>query len=206
MTIFNEGGLRAEIKCLADEVSTLPSRGKATVFAVCGRGLAPLLDLVETRTYGQWVFPEAQAAIAKVEEYVLGLSAGQDHAALRGRLMESVPHGHDLDSPWSTYAQAALTCIDAGLAASSVVDSCKGIWIQYSLDPLVSSLQYRDEDILISRGEVVWEREILADNSIKSVFRFLRKVVLSVQREVPLPEVRYSELTEEAVVLIPAIH
>ncbi|WP_146164010.1 hypothetical protein [Pseudosporangium ferrugineum] len=203
MTPLDEGGLRAEVRRLADMLSGVTPRGKATVFALCGKGLAPLLNLVESHTDGRWAFPEAQDAIAEVEAYAMGRSAGRNHAALRSRLMESVPHGHDLDSPWSTYAQAALTCIDAGLAASSVLDTCKGIWIQYSIEPLVTSLQYRDEEIVISQGEAFWEREILTDRAMVNALDFLRRIVSSVERGVPLPEVQYRELVRESVVLIP---
>lgn len=204
MTNVNDGSLRAEIKILADQLSIVSPQGKATVFALCASGLTPLLDLVEARTGSQPQFAEAKAAIAQVEAYALGFALARDHSALRARLMGSVPHGHDLDSPWSTYAQGVLICIDAGLAASSVFDSCKPIWIQYSIEPLVTSLQYRDEDILISQGEELWGRQILGDPAMESALLFLRKIILLSERETPLLEVRYRELVSDARVLLPA--
>jgi hypothetical protein len=68
---------------------------------------------------------------------------------LRRSLFRSGPHGNDLDSPWSTYAQDAITCIDAALAACSTSggEEFQSNWIQFALEPLVVSLAIRGYDV-----------------------------------------------------------
>jgi hypothetical protein len=105
---------------LAESVSVVSFRGKAALFAACGDALAPLLHEVELRTVGRWLFPDVSEALDISEKYAVGTIVEGDYRHLRERLIASAPNGHELDSPWSTYAQDVLICLDAALVASSV--------------------------------------------------------------------------------------
>jgi hypothetical protein len=159
--------------------------------------------VVEELSGQRWVFPSVEPALRLIEEFAIGLTGAADHSGIRAALAAEIPHGDDLDSPWSTYAQDALICVDAGLAAASISDHPMPIWIQYGLEPLSTSLQLRDEDLVRSRGEEYWRREVVSDPDMAKAIAFLRRVTgeLSERADVSLSE--YHRIATEASVLRP---
>jgi hypothetical protein len=192
-----------EIRGLSNSIDRVESRGKAAIFGACGRALLPLLRSVEAQTNGRWTFSDVDLALDLIEEFATGLAEAADHADLRARLMGTVPHGHDLGAPWSTYAQDALICTDAGLAAASATDSPKSIWIQYALEPLMASTQIRDSDVIRSRGEDYWSRGIVNDPAMATALAFLRSAIAEVARNARVNHADFGRLVEEATVLLP---
>ncbi|MER7169637.1 hypothetical protein ABT336_26735 [Micromonospora sp. NPDC000207] len=134
---------------LQDQLSGLPIEGKAAFFGVCGGALLPLLREVERRFDRIWMFPEAEGALSIARSFAVGVAPARTNHELRERVLESVPNGHDMDSPWSTYAMDALVCIDAALVAASVdlQHLFKSSWLYYSLEPLVVTLSPIGYDI-----------------------------------------------------------
>lgn len=178
-------------------------RSTATLFGACAEALVPLLDEVERRTSGKWTFPAAQVALDLVSGFVEGGSSQGDHRELRQRLLAAGPNGHELDSPWSTYAQDALTCVDAALVAASTLGErdFKPIWIQYVINPLVVSLDVQGYDVESSPGPAGGnELQVQLDRAV--TFLHSAAARLSLQ-EIDL--VTYRELVEEAEVIRPTI-
>ena len=197
-------GIDREIRELANSLDRVDLRGKAAIFAVCGQALLPLLRMVENRFDSKWSFPDVAAALDVINEFATGTAEPADHSDLRARLMGTVPHGHELGAPWSTYAQDALICIDAGLAAASTNGHLKPIWIQYPLEPLTASMQIRDSDLIRSHGEDEWSRGIVNDPVFVDALVFLRAAIAEVAQSSPLRIADLRRLVERAAVLLPA--
>jgi hypothetical protein len=144
-------------KPLEGQLSQLSLRGKATLFGVCGYALLPMLREVEERFMRRWTFPDAERALLVSKEFAVGEVPAQDNRELRDRILESVPNGHDLDSPWSTYAIDASVCIDAAIVAASADLQAlfRPSWLYYVLEPLAVTLSpnsYELAPALLSKG------------------------------------------------------
>ncbi len=202
--IRKAGGLYFEIGVLAESVDDVSPRAKAAIFGACGRGLAPLVTVVEERTQGRWSFPDLDPALSVVEEFATGIADQADRSELRGRLMTSMPHGDDLGSPSSTYVQDALICADAGLAAASIDAQPKSIWIQYALEPQMASMQIRDAEIIRTHGDDYWSRLVTDDAVMASALAFLRELIAAVSRNDLVDQGQYRAMVEAAAVLRPA--
>lgn len=196
-------GLYFEIQVLADALEALSLRAKAAIFGACGQALAPLVREVEQATQGRWSFPDIDHALNVVEKYATGVTGQADYSELRARLMASMPHGDDLDAPWSTYVQDALICIDAGLATVSIDGHLRSIWIQYALEPQMASMQMRDVDLIRARGDEYWARFIVDDPLMADLLMFLRESITVVSREELVGQTQYRRMVEKAAVLRP---
>ena len=135
-----------------------------------------------------------------------GAFGAAERIDLRQSLLQSGPYGNELDSPWSTYAQDAITCIDAALVASSVSDEeeFRPEWIQFALEPLVVSLAARGYDVdfdPVPPGGNPLQLELDA------AIWFLRSAVSSMSRIGLLAESDYRLLIRDAEVIVrPLIH
>lgn len=198
-------GLYFEIRVLADSLEALSPRAKAAIFGACGRALAPLAREVEQMTQGRWSFPDLDPALNVVEEFATGAIDQTDRSEIRARLMASMPHGDDLDAPWSTYAQDVLICADAGLAAASTDAQPKPIWIQYALEPQMASLQIRDVDVIRSLGDEYWSRSVVGDPIMAGALVFLRESIAAISRDESVDQVQYRSIVEGAAVLRPVV-
>ncbi|NBE81699.1 hypothetical protein [Micromonospora rubida] len=124
-----------------------------------------------------------------------------DYGDLRDRLLASGPNGHELDSPWSTYAQDALTCIDAALVASSLsAEEFRDVWIEFAVEPMVASLN--------ARGYDVWHEPVPAGGSplqveLDNVVEFLTEAAVRLSRSDEVTSSDYAELIREAAVIRP---
>ncbi|MFG1938763.1 hypothetical protein [Micromonospora tulbaghiae] len=192
------------VRELAVAVESLSARAKAALFGACGEALQPILAEVSRRTLGRWVFEDAQVALDRIRGFVDGSQAPGDYAALRQRLLESGPNGHELDSPWSTYAQDVLTCIDAAVVAASVryESDFKSVWVQSVINPMVVSLDVRGYDAEfepVPVGSTELQAEL--DRAVSFVFSVVADLSdgESVSRDV------YEGLVQRAVVLRPVI-
>lgn len=201
MTDFD---LDSTIESLSNSISHLSMRAKAALFGVCGEVLSPLLDEVERRTSSKWTFPDARSALDAVASFATGRAEQSDHQELRQRLFASGPHGHELDSPWSTYAQDAITCIDAALVASSTSgdQDFRPMWIQFALEPLVASLDARGYDVeyspvSIGGNPLQMELDLAVD--------FLRSAISKLSGSTAITTLDYSQLTREAQVIVPIV-
>lgn len=192
-------GLYFEIEELAEALGGLTSRGMATVFGVCGRALAPLLKLVEQRSEGRWTVPDLALALDLTERFATGSAEATDHSELRARLMVTVPDEH----PWSTYAQDALICADAGLSAASVDNHPKPILIHFALEPLIAWTQNRDVDFIRRYGDDNWSREIVSDPAMAMALGFLHRSIGQLSQGAPVTLPEFNSLVGEAAVLRP---
>lgn len=199
MSEFTEG-LRSEFQVLAEGIDSLGARGTAAIFGVCGKALTPLVRQAEQRSEGNWEFSELDPALEQVEAFATGLAEAGDHTRLRERLMAVTATG---EHPWGTFVQDALICADAGLAAASVDDRPKSIWVQYALEPLAAVLENRDRDIFRIRGSEYWEHEILSDPIMAAALDFLRGMIVEMSRIDSVDHSRFNQLVGEAAVLLP---
>ena len=195
--------LDAVVYALADAISSVSSLGRSAVFGACGEAMLPLLEEVERLTLRRWTFPEARPALDVVFDFVTGNIESAERADLRGSLMRSGPHGNELDSPWSTYAQDAITCIDAALvAASGDVEEFQPKWIQFALEPLVVSLAARGYD-------VDFEPVPPGGNSLQmeldAAVDFLRSALAWAKRVRSCNAAEYQNLIRSARVLVPRL-
>ncbi|MGE5133610.1 MAG: hypothetical protein ACM32E_11965 [Gemmatimonadota bacterium] len=192
-------GLRFEIRQLAIAIDNLPPRSKAAIFGVCARALAPLLNRVEERSEHRWTVPELPLAIDLVEAFATGSAETSDHHQMRNLLMVRVPDEH----PWRTYAQDALICADAGLAAASVSDRPDSRVIHSALDPLIVWMEDRDSDVIRTYGDNHWDREIVNDPEMARALVFLRRLIAKMLKGPPLDSLEFNRLVGEAAVLRP---
>ncbi|GGO01694.1 hypothetical protein [Micromonospora parathelypteridis] len=195
--------LGSTVQELTFAVEPLSLRLKSALFGACAEALMPLLNEVERRTSAKWTFPDARVALDLIPGFVEGGSAQGDHLQLRQRLLDSGPNGHELDSPWSSYAQDALTCVDAALVAASTLGGrdFKPIWIQYVINPMVVSLDVQGYDVEFSpvpRGGS--ELQVQLDR----VIEFLHSTAARISVE-PMNREAYGELIEEAAVIRPTV-
>jgi hypothetical protein len=200
MSVFS---LNSTVDGLVEAVNPLSMRPRAALFGACGTVLLPLLEHVERMTAQKWSFPSAREALTIVADYATGMAAEGDYADLRRLLFASGPNGHELDSPWSTYAQDALTCIDAGLVASSVTGQrdFRASWIFSALEPMVTSLNDRGYDVefdAVEIGSTDLQREI------DSAVAFLFSAVTDLLNTQEVSPVVYAQLIEEAFVIAPS--
>ena len=146
MVVFD---LDTSVDDLMDVLAPLSMRSKAALFGACGTAMLPALDELERVTAGKWSFRSAREALAPISEFATGSAPESEFTELRRRILESGPNGHELDSPWSTYAQDALTCIDAGLVAASVggQQEFRTAWVFSAMEPMVASLNERGYDV-----------------------------------------------------------
>jgi hypothetical protein len=193
----------SQVRALARSLGEVLPRGQAAIFGACARALAPLVGLVEQRSKGAWSFPDLEPAMTAVEQFALGSAEAANHVELRSRLAATAPHGDDLDSPWSTYVQDVIICTDAGLAAASVDLRPDPIWIQFALEPLMSSLQNRDVEVLRARGEDHWAASVLGDPVMASALAFLQRSITRLLRDPNVDQPGFLSLVEEARVLCP---
>jgi hypothetical protein len=201
MTVFD---LDSAIGDLVSATSPLSVQTKAALFGACGTALLPLLGEVERVTSGRWSFPAAHASLIKIAEFAVGAASAGDHAEARRLLLESGPHGHELDSPWSTYAQDVLICIDAGLVASSVAGQSqfKSEWVYSALEPMVTSLSDRGYDVEfdpVDPGSTDLQREMDA------AVGFLSDAIVDLSHFKSISSAKYVELAEGARVLLPPV-
>jgi len=194
-------GLDIEVQELAEALGSLTSRGKAAIFGICGRALAPLLEQVEQRSGGRWTVPDLALALDLIEAFATGSAEAADHSELRARLDLAVS---DDEHPWSTYAQDALICVDAGLAAASVGDRPKGMLIHFALEPLMAVMQDRDADLIRIYGNRYWRREIIKDPAMATALGILRRSIAKVSQAASVDSREFGELVSEAAVLRPA--
>ena len=197
-------GLYFAIRVLADSFSTLSPRAKAAIFGACGSALSPLLRQVEQASDGRWSFSELDPALSIVEDFAIGVSDQAEHRELRARLMASVPHGSDLDAPSSTYVQDVLICADGGLEAASIDGHPKPIWIQYAIEPMMTSLQMRDVDIIRLHGDDYWSKSIIHDSAMAGTLAFLQESISKISRSESVRITQYRSMVDEAAVLCPA--
>jgi hypothetical protein len=193
-------GLRSEIRALAQGIDPLGARSTAAVFGVCGMALTPLVRQVEQRSRGNWDFPDLTTALDQVEAFAADLADAADHTRLRERLTAVAPYG---EHPWGTFVQDALICADAGLAAASVGDRPKSIWVQYALEPLTAVAENRDRDIIRTNGRRYWEHEVLSDPTITTALDFLRGLIAEMSEIDSVDLQRFRQLVAQAAVLIP---
>ena len=78
--------LYAEIDELAAAVDSLSPRGKAVIFGVCGRALAPLLRQVEKRSEGRFTVPDLDVALDLIQAFATGSAEAADYSELRAVL------------------------------------------------------------------------------------------------------------------------
>ncbi|MFD0730492.1 hypothetical protein [Planotetraspora mira] len=184
-------------KPLEDQLSGLSLQGNATLFGVCGYALLPILREVEERFMRQWTFPDTERALLISREFALGDAPAQHNRELRDRLLESVPNGHELDSPWSTHATDALICIDAALVAASedLQDFFEPSWIYYVLEPLAVSLSPNSYDLppaLLSKG-----------GRISAAVDFLSRAISELSKVGDVSDEMYEGLLRSAVAIRP---
>jgi hypothetical protein len=148
--------LDIEVQELAEALGSLTSRGMAAIFGICGRALAPLLEQVEQRSGRRFIVLDLALALDLIEAFATGSAEAADHSELRTRLDLAVS---DDEHPWSTYAQDALICVDARLAAASVGDRPKGMLIQFAMEPLMAVIEDRDADLIRAYGNRYWRRK-----------------------------------------------
>lgn len=166
---MNEFDLSQFTQPLEGQLTELSFRCKAALFGVCGYALLPTLRLIEERFMHRWTFPDAERALLMSRAFSVGASPVCDCNALRDRILRSVPNGHDLDSPWSTYAIDASVCIDAALVASSVDLHCQFMpsWLYYVLEPLAVALSPSGyglaPELLAAGGRLAVAVDFLAD-------------------------------------------
>ena len=196
--------LYSAIQDLANSVGDLGPRAKAAIFGACAQALSPLLKEVERRSGGSRAFPDFDIAIEAIAAFATGAIEGSDRGDLRARLLAAVPHGDDLAAPWSTYAQDAIICADAGLAAASTDASIKSIWIQYALEPHMASMQMRDVDTIRSHGDEYWARVVMDDPAMTAAVAFLRRSIADVAGDESVGEENYQRMVADAAVLRPA--
>jgi len=201
MTVFD---LDSAVDSLVEAVSPLSMRAKAALFGACGTALLPLLDQLERATAGRWSFPAAREAVDLIANFATGTIPEGSYEVTRRFLLESGPNGHELDSPWSTYAQDALTCIDAGLVAASVGGrhEFRPAWIFSALEPMVASLNDRGYDVefdAVETGSTDLQREI--DIAIN----FLSASTTRLARLEEVSPVAYARLVDEALAIVPPV-
>lgn len=194
-----EDGLYGEIRELAALLEGSTARGTAAVFGVCGRALAPLLRQAGQRDGGSWAVPDFDVALDLIEAFATGVAEAADHGELRERLPDIGPGEH----PWSTYAQDALICADAGLAAASPGGRPKPVLIEYALEPLMAVAEDRDANVIRVRGHEYWSREVLKDPVMAQAVQFLRGLIGSLSQAASVDSREYARLVGEAEVLRP---
>lgn len=172
----------------------------AAIFGICGRALAPLLKQVEQRSEGRFTVPDFALALDLIEAFATGSTEATDHSELTARLNLAVSED---EHPWSTYAQDALICVDAGLAAASVGDRPKGMLIQFALEPLMAVMEDRDADLIRTYGNRYWRREIIKDPAMAAALGFLRRSIAKVSQAASIDSHEFDELVSEAAVLRP---
>ncbi|MGK5442002.1 hypothetical protein ACSNN7_09280 [Micromonospora sp. URMC 105] len=195
--------LDSTIQHLALSLEPLSSRARSALFGACAEALAPLLDDVEQRTSAKWSFPDVRIALDLVRDHVVGGAPQGDHTELRQRLLDSVPNGHELDSPWSTYAQDALICVDAAVVAASVADGdFKPIWIQYAIEPMVVSLDVQGYDVEFAPVPVGGnELQAQLDRAVE----FLQAATSRLVDPLTVDRSSYAALVKEASIIRPAV-
>lgn len=195
--------LNFEIREIAKLLDRSGLRGKAAVFGVCGRALAPLLSEAKQRTEMTHHIPDIVPMLELIEAFATGAMDAAEYGDLRAQLMAGLPHGDDLDAPWSTYVQDALICADAGLAAASLDADFKSIWIEYPLEPLLASMQIRDVEVIRLHGYNYWEKRALGDPVLVSALAFLRSLIEKSVAGTSISKRGLTELVREAAVLLP---
>lgn len=194
--------LDSVVDSLAEDILSVSDRGRSAIFGASGEAMLVLLGEVERRTSQQWTFPKARLALDVIFRFVTGLSGPDEYPDLRRDLLRSGPHGHDLDSPWSTYAQDVITCIDAALVASSVSgeEEFQPNWIQFALEPLVVSLAARGYDV---EFEPVPPGGSPLQAELDVAVEFLRSALQSVSSAGHIGESEYRSMIRNAKVLVP---
>jgi hypothetical protein len=190
---------------LAAMLGDLPERGQAAIFAACGQALRPLLVDFEKRYL--ITCAEFDPALAVGRSFAMGADKA-DHSELLARLVDCVPHGHDYDTPWSTYAQDAIICADASLLAASLDCAVDPEWISYALEPLESALSNRDVDLISdpsTGGESLWRQRIPQDPAMRAALTFLRESIVSLRGSHEIDPTKLDELTNNGRVLLPQV-
>lgn len=199
---MSTNGVGYEIRRLADRLDRLDRRGKAAVFGLCGRALAPLLTAVQVRNDDRWTFAEVDAALDVIEEFATGSAPTADHFTLRIELLEAACRARELGTPWSTYIQSTVVCVDAGLAAASVGDSPRSMSIQYALDPLIITMGLRDTCVGQRNGRDLQNSS--RSRAVPEAIHLLHVAVAEFSRGLPVRPARLASFVERAAVLRPA--
>lgn len=191
------GDLGRISRSLEGQLSHLSFQGKAALFGVCGYALLPSLREVEERFMRRWTFPDSEMALLISRRYAVGAVPAQENRELRDRILESVPSGHELDSPWSTYVLDASICIDAALVAASADLQAlfKPSWLYYAIEPLAVALSpcsYELPQALVSKG-----------GKISIAVEFLGNAISELSQLGKVPDEIYERLLCEAAVIRP---
>jgi hypothetical protein len=198
MSIFD---LDATVERLASAIEPLSLRSKGALFGACGAALMPVLDTVDEITRGRWTFLAARSALAPIAAFVTGAAEPGNHDVLRREILDSGPHGHELDAPWSTYAQDALICLDAALVvASDVPEEFKPVWVFSAVEPMLASLNARGYDAdfePVEVGSTELQREMDA------TVDFLSSAVVDLSIHAVVPAELYANLIVRARAVVP---
>jgi hypothetical protein len=129
----------------------------------------------------------AVAGFASLARLAIGFALGDPYvedSGLQERLQGSALHGDSLPALNSTYVQDVVICADAALSAALPDQQVEGIWIEYALDPLVSSLAERDlgvVDIGSSDAELEWRDDMFSDPLMMAAIRFVEDSIQSLE-------------------------
>lgn len=195
------GGLYSEITKLGTAIYKLSPRSTAAIFGVCATALTPLLNRVEERSEQGWTVPDLPLAIALIKAFAIGSIEASDHRGVRERLMVTVPDRH----PWRTYAQDALICADAGLAAASVNDQPDPRLIHSALEPLIVWAEGRDYEVIRTYGDDYWDREIVNDPLMVIALGFLRRMIAKMSQRPSVDSLEFDRWVTDAAVLRPVV-
>ncbi|GIH03512.1 hypothetical protein Rhe02_15790 [Rhizocola hellebori] len=159
--------------------------------------MLPILQEVEEHFMRRWTFPDAERALLMSREFAVGAAPARDNRELRDRMLASVPSGHDLDSPWSTYVIDVSLCIDAALVAASADLHAlfKPSWIYYVLEPLAEALSPNGYEL---------EPELLGNGGRLSLaVDFLSNAISDLSRRAEVSDEMYEGLLRGAAVINP---
>lgn len=192
-----------EVEKLANRLDGLNRRMQAAAFAVLARALLPLAAVPPMRD--AWDTSAVEEAVDRATGFACD-SVTPDNGQLLERLRESTPHGDEMDAPESSYAQAISICADAALRAALPAHEVKGIWLEYSLDPLLSSLCERDlgvVDIGSSTAELEWRSRISMDPAMRDALDFINAVLMSLSGKGAVSRAELERLHSLGRVLLP---
>lgn len=160
------------------QMSNLSRPGLAAFFSVASESLFPLYErFFISEKWGNLSVVRDALDVA-IECAVAG--EGVPNAGMLRELEKVTPHGDDFDSPWSTYAQDVVICIDTALRFLMGEADAQIGCVEFVLEPLRTAIaieQLGCVDPGSSPDELDWFENLPNDPRMRRALEFLEAVI-----------------------------
>ena len=210
MAEFESLSIDEGLDLLSQRVARLSRPKLAAFFGSIGGAMLPIyVRFSESHDWGDVAV--LRAALDAAFEYATGESGvrGNGESILES-IAQITPNEKEFEVPESTFAMDAAICVDAAVRASDSEHNIEPAWVEYALDPAITTLceeQTGYLDLGSSPQADAWRREALKNRRLRDAFEAVAEIVdLLLRLKSPINQELLETLQQLAARLVPPQH